>query len=81
MENLTLDPDKQLLLINLEHSKTDQVGKGTILQIGKSEGVACPFKLVEKYLSVRPLTAGPLFVTLIRPRSQDTSLRQYSQKQ
>lgn len=61
MENLTLDPDKQLLLINLKHSKTDQVGKGTILQIGNSEGVGCPFKLVEKYLSVRPLTAGPLF--------------------
>lgn len=61
MENLTLDPDKQLLLVNLNHSKTDQVGKDTILQIGKSEGVACPFKLVEKYLSVRPLTAGPLF--------------------
>ena len=56
MENLTIDPDKQLLLINLKHSKTDQVGKGTILQIGKSEGVACPFNL-----SVRPLIVGPLF--------------------
>lgn len=60
-ENLTLDPVKQLLLINIQHSKTDQVGKGTILQLEKLEGAICPFKLVEKYLSVRPRVAGPLF--------------------
>ena len=36
-ENLTLDPVKQLLLINIQHSKTDQVGKGTILQLEKLE--------------------------------------------
>ena len=61
-ENLTLDPVKQLLLINIQlHSKTDQVGKGTILQLEKLEGAICPFKLVEKYLRVRPRVAGLLF--------------------
>ena len=45
-ENLTLYPVKQLLLINIQHSKTDQGGKGTILQLEKTEGAVCPFKLV-----------------------------------
>jgi hypothetical protein len=60
-ENLTLDPAKQLLLINVQHSKTDQMGKGTILQIGKLNGPVCPFDLVGKYLRVRPQVQGPLF--------------------
>ena len=59
-ENLTLDPVKQLLIINIQHSKTDQVRKGTIFQLEKLEGAICPFKLVETYLSVRLRVAGPL---------------------
>ena len=51
-ENLTLDPVKQLLLINIQYSKTDQVGKGTTRKIG---GL---FKLVEKYLSATPVCSA-----------------------
>lgn len=51
-ENLILDPVKQLSLIKIQQPKTDQLGKGTTLQIGKLEGPVCTFKLAEKYLSV-----------------------------
>jgi hypothetical protein len=34
-ENLTLDPVKQLFIINIQYSKTDQIGKGATLKISK----------------------------------------------
>lgn len=49
--NLTLDQ----LVIHLRFSKTDQTGKGALIEITKiSCGTICPFLNVSEYLAIRP---------------------------
>jgi hypothetical protein len=48
---LTLDK----LVIHLRFSKTDQTGKGVLIEIPKITGsIICPFLNVSEYLAIRP---------------------------
>lgn len=50
------------LEINLKSSKTDQFGKGTVVQIFRGvDKIKCPVEILTNYLKVRPLVGGPLF--------------------
>lgn len=46
IDDLAFDHDKQSLLLTIRYSKTDQLGKGTVLQIDGQGSVACPYQLV-----------------------------------
>lgn len=51
----------QALKIHVKSSKTDQVGQGTDLFIGRTFNSLCPVVAMLKYLSVRGFDQGPLF--------------------
>lgn len=51
----------QYMLVNLRFSKTDQLGKGTVLKISKTGSSICPVIILRQYLRQRPKVAGPLF--------------------
>lgn len=53
--------DKRVL-INLKFSKTDQLGKGTIIDLQATDSFICPFKLLKRYLDIRPQNYGPAFI-------------------
>lgn len=61
IDDLACDHDTQSLLMTIRYSKTNQLGKGTVLQIDGQGGVACPYRLVSYYISVRPGDSEPLF--------------------
>lgn len=61
IDDLASDHDRQSLLMTIRYSKTNQLGKGTVLQIDGQCGVACQYQLVSYYISVRPRDSGPLF--------------------
>ena len=54
--------DRKSLQLKIRFSKTDQLGKGCIIEIGKVQGIVCPVELMQEYLSVRPSRTGPLFI-------------------
>lgn len=52
----------QVLKINIRSSKTDQMGKGTVLEISRVvPDRGCPVANLQEYLKVRPSIKGPLF--------------------
>ena len=51
-----------VMTIFLRKSKTDQVGKGTYLYLGKTGLTLCPISSMLAYMAVRSPTPGPLFV-------------------
>lgn len=54
---------KKILLLTVPYSKTDQTGNGSRIQLNESPmPVICPLFHLQRYLSVRPKTNGPLFV-------------------
>lgn len=61
VRNVLLKENESVLQLSLPHSKTDQEGKGVLIDFPAIDSVACPVKLVRQYLSVRPVLAGPLF--------------------
>lgn len=55
--------NKKLLKITVPYSKTDQSGKGSLIQLNESDiTVICPLFHLQRYLSVRPKINGQLFV-------------------
>ncbi len=61
LSDIHITPGGELQL-TIRFSKTDQVGKGTLLSIQKSQrGQLCPVVAMERYLAIRPPGAGPLY--------------------
>jgi len=54
--------DPQTIKVHLKKSKTDQLGKGVDVYIGKTGCFLCPVAAMMYYLSVRGVQAGPFFV-------------------
>ena len=52
----------QVLTILIRRSKTDQLGLGTRLYLGRTGNILCPVSAVLAYLAIRPSTPGPLFI-------------------
>ena len=52
----------QLLSVFLRKSKTDQMGEGNFLYLGRTGTSICPVSAMLAYLAVRPTTPGPLFL-------------------
>ncbi|CAC5385070.1 unnamed protein product [Mytilus coruscus] len=48
--------------INLQFSKTDQLGKGSLIIIPSINSHACPVHLLKKYFIARPKSIGPAFI-------------------
>lgn len=53
--------NNKAMLILLRFSKTDQLGEGVTLKIGRSYLDVCPVLAVQKYLNARSRFSGPLF--------------------
>ena len=49
------------LRIHLRQSKTDQLGRGVEIYVGKTEGVLCPVTAVTAYMASRGDKMGPFF--------------------
>jgi hypothetical protein len=60
--------------ITLQHSKTDQEGKGVKVTLRPSNMSVCPVRSLKSFLRVRPGFSGSFFATLGDPLSQDTRL-------
>lgn len=60
-ENLHIDHINSCLQLEVKFSKTDQAGRGTTLQIQSTGDIACPYKILTKFLMMRPKHKGPLF--------------------
>ena len=54
--------DPSLLRVNLKCSKTDQLGKGVDIYIGKTGDDICPVAAILSFLAIRGQEPGPLFV-------------------
>jgi hypothetical protein len=56
------DPmDPKVLKVNLKHSKTDQLGKGVEVYVGRTKCVLCPVAAVVAYMVKRGATPGQFF--------------------
>ena len=51
----------QLVRVHLRHSKTDQLGRGADIFLGRTDDHLCPVAAILAYLAVRGDSAGPLF--------------------
>ena len=52
----------QTLKVHLKISKTDQLGRGVDMYIGKMDCSLCPLAAMLHYMAIRGLSAGPFFV-------------------
>ncbi len=55
--------DPQSIQIHLRFSKTDQIGRGSFVYLGRTNEDLCPVGALLSYLVVRPKVPGPLFIT------------------
>jgi hypothetical protein len=46
----------------LKHSKTDQIGKGTLILLPRVKAGICPVKAISDYMRIRPKSKGLFFV-------------------
>jgi len=51
----------QTIKVHLKKSKTDQLGKGIDVYIGKTGCFLCPVVAIMQYMSIRGVNAGPFF--------------------
>ena len=63
-DDLSFSSDRSSMFVRLRFSKTDQMGKGTIIKLQKSGGSLCPIIGMAEFLKVRPICIGPLFCHL-----------------
>lgn len=52
----------QTLKVHLKTSKTDQLGRGVDLYIGKTDCPLCPLKAMLHYMAIQDRSVGPFFV-------------------
>ena len=53
--------EPQGLMISLPRSKTDQLGQGIVKAIPYGDGVCCPAKALQAWMSAAGIVSGPLF--------------------
>ena len=53
--------DPQMIRIHLKRSKTDQLGRGTDIFLGRADNDLCPVAALLAYIAIRGDAAGPLF--------------------
>ena len=63
VEDIAVDnpSNPSTLRIHLSHSKTDELGKGVDIYLGKTGQDLCPVSAMLAYLAVRGKDPGPLF--------------------
>lgn len=61
LEDVSFIDENRSILVNIRFSKTDQLGKGTVLKIKQSGSSICPVIILRQYLGQRPKVPGPLF--------------------
>ena len=50
------------LVLHLRFSKADQLGRGATIKVARQPNISiCPVQALQRYLSVRPQSSGPLF--------------------
>lgn len=54
LQDITFRSDIKSLTINLKHSKTDQKGRGVVVNIKSADKYACPVLSLRKFLKLRP---------------------------
>ena len=55
--------DPSMVQVHLKHSKTDQLGRGADIIIGKTGGEICPVAAVLGYIAFCGPKPGPFFLT------------------
>lgn len=62
-----VDPGNSRVQLTLRYSKTDQLGRASIIDIcSGSEGAVCPVSALKSFILMRPRVEGPLFLHLDR---------------
>jgi hypothetical protein len=70
-QNVAYLPHNNTVQIFLQHSKTDQQGKGVAVQLTPSHKPICPVSAIRLYAQLRPNTKGSFFLPPVRkPRYQ-----------
>ena len=54
--------DPSVVRIFLRRSKTDPLGRGTYIYLGRTKKILCPVVAILRFMSIRPQVAGPLLV-------------------
>ena len=64
VSDITIDShtNPQILTIHLRHSKTDQLGAGQYIHLGRTNDALCPVSAILSYMAIRPCTTNKLFV-------------------
>lgn len=61
LQDITFGTDNKSVTINLKHSKTDQEGRGAVVDIKSVDKHLCPVLSLRKFLRLRPKAMGSLF--------------------
>lgn len=61
LQDITFGTDNKSVNINLKHSKTDQEGRGAVVDIKSVDKHLCPVLSLRKFLRLRPKAMGSLF--------------------
>lgn len=59
--DVTLDTVRSSISITIPFSKTDQMGRGTVIHISSTDDTTCPFRCMQSYLHIRPHKNEPIF--------------------
>ena len=62
IDDLAINWHRQLMAVNIKMSKTDPFRLGTTIRIAANHSPFCPVRAMVRYLYVRPVHSGPLFV-------------------
>ena len=60
--NVSILNNNSMIEVKVPHSKTDQLGRGTILSLQSTSGSLCPVRHLKSYLQFRPKVDGQLFI-------------------
>jgi len=61
IQDITFEAEDKALLVLVRFSKTDQLGRGVTLRLGRTNSDICPVRVVKRFLTMRSPVAGPLF--------------------
>ena len=61
LSDIVFKVNGSVLEVRIPHSKTDQLGKGTVLSLKCTGAFLCPVCSMQSYLKVRPKVSGQLF--------------------
>ena len=62
LSDIVFKANGSVLEVRIPHSKTDQLGKGTVLSLKHTGAFLCPVCSMQSCLKVRPKVSGQLFI-------------------